>query len=141
MKKNRPENIIILSAVVLILIPLSCIHNSRETDCDYRFIVTIPEEISIEKSEMESATGYQKEGGKVAEIVVYSFSTGREVFSYSKDSGDDVRQVAYKGSMEVLVKTKENGIIKEIYFLKSEGDSRAELIKDIISKVKSILCK
>lgn len=139
MNKKQLRNII--TVLLLQCMCLSCVHNSREEHCNYRFIVRVPEGISIDKSELESALGYQEECGKAAEIVVYYFSTGREVFSYSTDSGDDVRQTVYMGSMEVLLKTRENGIIKDVYFIKSEGDSKAGLIKEIISKARAVLCE
>lgn len=142
MKKSRLRIIIILLIVEPIF--LSCIHNNREGNCDYSFIITIPEEISIEKSEVDSAfrgLNQEESSESVAEIIIYSFSSGKEVFSYSKDGEDGVNRFTYKGSMEVLLKTREGGTIKEVYFLKSEGDNKAELIDSIVAKVKLILCK
>lgn len=121
---------------------ISCSRNLRSDDANYCFLVSVEEELGIEKDKVEAAFSkfieQNSEGKYLVEIVIYGYSSGKETFFYSENGGN-VLMDTKKGSIEALVKVKQDMKIKDIYFLKAIGNAKDEIIESLALEAKRIL--
>lgn len=129
-------------ALVSLLLILSC----REIRGPYTFGLVMPPdaEMSISREEVQRAMreGLPAPTGSeayLAEITVYGYSSGKEVFSYSgsEDEGVSVRQG--KGYIDTMVRVKKDGATLKVFFVKGEGASREEMLADLVRKSRAVL--
>ena len=75
----------------------------------------------------------------MADIVIYNYSSGKEIFRFTDKSKDDVEILPGKGVMESVVKIKRGGKTELVMFFKSEGDSRGEIISGMAREIRTSL--
>ncbi len=111
----------------------------------YRFEIKIPnpEETGIKKSEIESAIikgpHVNPADAYLAEIVIYKYSSGADVFSISEGAENNVTLDAKKGFLEAMIKVKKGGEILKILFIKASGGTKEEIIRVFAAKLEKEL--
>ena len=143
------KNIILL---IMLLCQTSCAVNYKYKDCTYNYSVRIGDHIAIGEAELleavSSALKYNKASEHKIEIIIFGYSSGKEVFSYSQGSSvenpqdgiDDIEIGIHPGRLEALVKIKIKDELKDAVFIKTTGKTREELIQKLIIEIRNLLC-
>ncbi len=117
---------------------------SGSENCFYNYTISIGENINIDKSEAESLVSsvlkQNNESTISAEILIFGYSMGKELFSYSSDNSDNLNIETYPGRMDVLVKIKHNSNLKEVFFIKAKGNNKLEIMQKFAAELRKILC-
>ncbi len=132
--KKIPALIIISS---LFLSP-SCVHNRKAIN-NYSLVLAVREGLGVSRAEADDIfRQYFKSGDggdSAVEVIIFSYSSGKESFFYSGDSGEGIKSDTDDGSIEALVKIRERGKIVGAEFFKARGRSREELLKNIAAEI------
>lgn len=126
-------------AIILIL-PLACKHNIRNYSVPSSFKISVPAEIPLNKINISKQLQkrfnlHRKQKKLFAEIVILSYSSGKEIFSYSEKKSKNVEVKTLNGSIEAMIKIRDNDLLKEILFIKAVGSSKEEIINNFIHKL------
>jgi ribosome biogenesis protein Nip4 len=93
--------------------------------------VTQAEVYDVFRQHFKSGT----EGNDIIEVTIFSYSSGKESFFYSNDTGDNITRNTDDGSIEALIKVRENNRLVDAVFFKAEGRSKEELINKIAAEI------
>ena len=141
MEKINPKKYIVMLALISFLI--SCGHNQKINPNQYHYQISIPNGIGIEEDEtINIFSKFLKQSPRsryAVEIVIYSYSSGKETFFYSKNTNGNIRKDTQEGSIGALMKIKEKNNLLHTHFLKAAGNSKDELIKKIAVEAREIL--
>jgi hypothetical protein len=77
--------------------------------------------------------------GNDIEVLILSYSSGKEIFTLSNSSQERITVRRTSGSIEALIKIREDHILKDVYFLKASGRSKGEIIGNFITELKRTL--
>ncbi len=115
----------------------------KSNDCLFNYTVTVGNNISIDKSEVETAISSvlkQRESPPSdLEIIIFSNSSGKEVYSYSGNEKEVIMK-AQSGEIEALVKIRLNNRLQDTLFLKASGSNRKEILQKLALKLREALC-
>ncbi len=122
---------------------ISCSHNQKSNDSYYRILISVQDGIKITADEAREIL-YKKikqnrKSQNLAEIIIYSHSSGKETFFYSKDSNDNIKRDNHQGSIKILLKIREDNKLTDVYFFQATGNSKVELIEKIAFEVRKVL--
>jgi hypothetical protein len=135
-----------LHAAILLCAVLAVLPSCREIRGPYTYSLVMPGEgdISITREELDRAVREGLPAGPgpdayLAEITVYGYSSGKEIFSYSgsEEKGVSVRQGS--GYIETMVRVKKGERTLELFFVRGEGIGRKEMLHDLIQKTRDVL--
>ena len=133
-KKSFYKFILFISSLFI----LSCIHNRKAIN-NYRLMLTVREGIGVTQAEVYDVFRQHfksgTEGNDIIEVTIISYSSGKESFFYSSDTGDNITRNTDDGSIEALIKVRENNRLVDAAFFKAEGRSKEELIKKIAAEI------
>ncbi len=128
-----------------LLLNTSCLfHNTMLIKLDNsNLTIVIPEEITLDKNALyfSLAEGSNINGipaGWGIELIVLGFTTGREVYSVSAETGDIINRIE-QGKMDALIKVRDHGKLKKVFFVKSCGSSEKEILKELAYNFKQVL--
>jgi hypothetical protein len=136
--------------LIILFSQISCAMNYRTSDCSFNYSVHTADHIAIGEGELlesvSSVLKFNRASRYKIEIVLFGYSSGKEVFSYSGDSSsgdssDDMGTGIYPGRLEALVKIREGDKLKEAVFIKATGKTRDELIKNLAGEIRRLLCR
>lgn len=120
------------------LLILSCHHNRKAVN-NYRLVLIVREGLGVTRAEVQDVfTQYLKsatDGNDIIEVTIFSYSSGKETFFYSGNAGDNVKTNTDDGSIEALIKIREDGRLVDTAFLKARGRSKDELLKKISTEI------
>ena len=135
-----------IPAAVFLCALLAVVPACREIRGPYTYSLVMPGggDISITREEVDLAVREGLPAGQgadtyLAEITVYGYSSGKEVFSYSgsEEKGVSVRQG--NGFIETMVRVKKGGRTLELFFVRGEGNGRKEMLSDLVNKTRDVL--
>lgn len=73
------------------------------------------------------------------DILLYGYSSGKEVLSYSGKSSGSVVSDIYKGSLCALIKLKSGSRLIRVAFLRSIGSGRKEIMDNMKADIEKLL--
>jgi hypothetical protein len=131
--------------ILLFSLLTMCGRNYISDSCTYNYSVFIAENINIGKSEavaaVASVLNHSRESLYTVEIIIFGYSSGKEVFSYLEDKQEDVHIKSYSGRINVLLKIKQDNKLERAIFLNSAGNSKEELLHGLSKELRKALCK
>ncbi len=130
--------------IILALSIVSCGRNYKPDYCACNFTVRVPENIFLNKDEVYAAISQVlKENGESrfsAEIIILSYSSGKEVFSLPEDNPENPKIKTYSGNISALLKIKQGKVLQKVLFLKAGGNSREEILKGLAKGIEKTVC-
>ena len=130
--------------IIIALVAFSCGRNLDHGKCPCDYSVSIKGKWDITREEVFSAVSSQlqqiQDRRNKVEIIIYSYSRGKEVFSYSDNIPDEIKIKSYSGSIKALVKVRKDGKLDNVYFLSSEGDSKESVIDNLAKEIQKTIC-
>jgi len=126
------------------IFPTSCCKNIKSNAFQFNVIIPIKEDIGVDKDKLKSLLTSKVGGGckspdLVVELIIYSFSSGKEIFSVSKKNPDLIKKSMLKGYVKALIKIKMDGKLMKIHFLKITERNKDNIIKILIYQTEQIL--
>ena len=120
----------------------ACSHNINIKDYSIKISTPIHRDKGISREEVETLFFkiFKKNSysPNLIEIVIYSYSSGKEIFFYSGNKNSNINSDVQTGSMEALVKIKQQGKLINIYFIKAKGKSKIEIIENLAKEVEKL---
>jgi hypothetical protein len=130
--------------IFVLFFPLTCVRNYRSDNCSYNFTINAGNNPAIDKAEIENAISsvfaINQSSTIAVEIIIYSQSSGKEIFSYSDDKQNEITTKSRPGEIEALIKIKNNSILKSVFFIKAEGNYKKEMFQKLAAKLHSTIC-
>jgi hypothetical protein len=130
--------------IFIIFSCFSCVRNYRLNDCKCNYSVTIGNNLTIDKSEVENAILPVLEQNRsstfIIEIVIYGNSSGKEIYLYSEDKQKEIVVKDQPGKIEALIKIKTDNRLLETIFLEAEGNGRKEILQKLAENLRKALC-
>lgn len=129
--------------IIIITLLLACSHNIK-TD-DFLIKITIPIQTLQEISKEEIKNIFYKTFNKnpyssnLIEIVIFSYSSGKEIFFFPSNKNSKIKSAIQKGSIEAILKIKHQGELKDIYFIKANGKSMVEMIENLTIEARKVV--
>jgi len=77
--------------------------------------------------------------GNNIEVLILSYSSGKEIFTLSNSSRETITVRRTSGSIEALIKIREDYRLKDVFFLKASGRSKGEIIGNFITELRRSL--
>lgn len=126
------------------LLFLACMHVQKPEGKAFRISLSIREGINISHEEaLQIFNKYLKDtpgSQNSIEIKIFSYSSGKETFFYSKETEKDtIQRNTYRGSISALLKIKIDERLVSAKFVNTRGGSKPELIEKIAIKIKKIV--
>lgn len=135
-----------IPAVLFLCALLAAVPACREIRGPYTYSLVMPAggDISITREEIDLAVREGLPAGQgadayLAEITVYGYSSGKEVFSYSGSEEKGVSVLQGRGYIETIVRVKKGGRTLELFFVRGEGSGRKEMLADLVRKTRDVL--
>ncbi|MCU0822249.1 MAG: hypothetical protein MUC95_07235 [Spirochaetes bacterium] len=120
------------------LLILSCSHNRKAVN-NYTLILIVRDGLGVNREEVNNVfMQYFKPGaesGDTVEVVIFAYSSGKETFSYNGDGDGGIKSNTDEGSIEALIKIKENNKLEDTSFLRARGSSKDELLRKIAAGI------
>lgn len=130
--------------MILSLYFMSCAKNYKSGNCIYNYTISIGNNISIDKAEADSAflpvLRQNPDSRLSVEIVIFSFSSGKELFSYSEDKPGDILSSTQIGKIEALVKIKQDNNLVKVLFINATGNSKKDVLHKLAIASREALC-
>ncbi len=133
-------------AAILVITAFFSALSCREISGPYlfRLVVSNPAEISISEGELQKSLNEhfphrEAPDPYLAEITVYGYSSGKEIFSYAGSETDTIEVSQGKGYIESMVRVKKGGETLRMFFVKGEGSTREEMLADMMLRVRGVL--
>ena len=135
------RNIII---IIIVLVTFSCGRNIVHDKCSCNYSISVEGNWDISSEEIyetvSSVLRQSEDSGCRVDIVIYSYSRGKEVFSYPDSSADDINIKSYSGRVDALLKVRKDGKLGKVYFVSSEGDSKELLFNNLAKEIQRTIC-
>ncbi len=132
---NR-KSLVYLYIIIVPSILLSCIIGKKSIKSGYHLDLSVRNDIQIDSEKILSGLSkYIKQDTDSdfnISIVIFNYSSGKETTFYSKDAMTMNKE---PGSLEAMIKIKEYGKLLEIQFIKVKGNSKQELIENLINQI------
>jgi hypothetical protein len=130
--------------IFLALIAVSCGRNYRSDNCVCNYSVSIAGNMGINEGEVFAAVSSvlkrSQSNQYVIEIIIFSYSSGKEVFSYLEDNPDNIKIKTYSGNINALVKIKQEKSLQKVFFLRAEGNGEEEIILGLAKEIQRTVC-
>ena len=106
--------------------------------------ISVPPGMPIKEKELvqilESKLGPLKNTKKYrVELLIVSYTSGKEIFSLSDKSNDSIKVNRTSGSIEAMIKIRALNRIKKVYFIQATGRTKDEIIDNLVEKIKEVL--
>jgi hypothetical protein len=106
--------------------------------------ISVPPDMPIKEKELvqilESKLGSLKNTIKYpVELLIVSYTSGKEIFSLSDESNDNIKVNRTRGSIEAMIKIRVLNRIKKVYFIQATGRTKDEIIDNLVGKIKEVL--
>lgn len=127
----------------LLIITLAC--SPRVKDMSFpKITISIPPGMPIKEKEMvqilERKLGPPNNTKKYrVELLIVSYTSGKEIFSLSDKSNDDVTVNRTRGSIEAMIKIRALNKIQKVHFIRATGRTKDEITDNLIGKIKEVL--
>lgn len=130
--------------MILSLCFIYCAKNYKSGNCVYNYTISIGNNISIDKVEADVAflpVLRQDPDSRISvEIVIFSYSSGKELFSYSEDNPGDILSSTQTGKIEALVKIKQDNKLVKVLFINAAGNSKKDILHKLANASHEALC-
>jgi hypothetical protein len=130
--------------IFLLVFFTACMGNYRAHDCAYNYSVSVNGSVDIDKGGIESAISSvlrrAPESPVHIEIIIFGYSSGKEVFSYSGDSPEDVLIDKQAGRLNALIKIRRDRVLVDAVFIRVNGNSEEELTRKLADGIRKALC-
>jgi hypothetical protein len=73
------------------------------------------------------------------ELIIVSYTLGKEIFSLSDSSNDTIKVDRTRGSIEAMIKIRVLNRIKQVYFVQATGRTKDEIIDNLVERLKEVL--
>ena len=73
------------------------------------------------------------------ELLIVSYTSGKEIFSLSDKSNDDVTVNRTRGSIEAMIKIRALNTIHKVHFIRATGRTKDEITDNLVGKIKEVL--
>lgn len=127
---------ITLSVLIIISCTAPVIHSQHR-----HIIISVAPGLSISTRDF-AGTLKQESGpsdGNEIEVLILSYSSGKEIFTLSNSSHETITVRRTSGSIEALIKIREDHVLKDVFFLKASGRSKGEIIGNLIQELRRTL--
>ncbi len=127
----------------LIILMLSCMPNVKTTPFP-PIKISVPSDISIKEKQLvqllKSKLVPEENTKKYSvELIIVSYTSGKEIFSLSDRSNDTIKVDRTRGSIEAMIKIRVLNRIKQVYFVQATGRTKDEIIDNLVGKLKEVL--
>jgi hypothetical protein len=135
-----------LFKIFLLFLPLlSCYNDYKSSDGAFNYSVSIGgEDLSITQAQATEAVAsvlrQRKDSPYFLDIVIYYYSSGKEIFSYSGTEAKPLEHLK-AGRIDALVKIKVKNELKEAVIVSATGNSKDEILKNFKDEIKKKFCK
>jgi hypothetical protein len=136
-----------ISIIIIAVIFLSCNKNILSPAAPVHLEITISDNISLKQDEIAQILNEKIEHIKIPgdlriELLVYSYSSGKEIFSYSGKNPNSIENTVSIGYIKCMIKTKSKGErLEDVKFIETVGYSKDEMIQKLSSLVVDFLKK
>lgn len=134
------EFLIIIFAILVI----SCGRIYKYDNCIYNYAVSVAPNIGITEGEAVAAISSVLKQNitdrYLIEIVIFSYSSGKEVFSYPENNPDKMDIKTFSGNISALVKIKQEKSLQSVIFLKAEGNGKEEILRGLAKEIQRAVC-
>ena len=109
-----------------------------------KITISIPPGMPIKEKEMvqilERKLGPPNNTKKYrVELLIVSYTSGKEIFSLSDKSNDDVTVNRTRGSIEAMIKIRALNKIQKVHFIRATGRTKDEITDNLVGKIKEVL--
>ena len=127
----------------LLILMLSCMPNVKNTLFP-PIKILVPSDMPIKEKELmqilKSKLGPEENTNKYSvELIIVSYTSGKEIFSLSDSSNDTIKVDRTSGSIEAMIKIRVLNRIKQVYFVQATGRTKDEIIDNLVGKLKEVL--
>jgi len=130
--------------IIIFLFLLSCGRNYRSDTCTCNYVVSVPANIVLKKEEVDAAiSGVLKKNRTdilSIEIVIFGYTSGKEVFSFPGNTREDTSVRTYEGNIKALLKIKRQDALAEVLFLKAVGNGKEEILRGLAGEIRRVIC-
>jgi hypothetical protein len=127
----------------LLLLMLSCMPNVKHTLFP-PIKISVPSGMPIKEKELvqilKSKLGPEGNTKEYSvELIIVSYTSGKEIFSLSDSSNDTIKVDRTRGSIEAMIKIRVLNRIKQVYFVQATGRTKDEIIDNLVERLKEVL--
>jgi hypothetical protein len=131
--------------IILAFLLISCGRNYKLDNCICNYTVSVADNIVLNKEDVSAALSpVLKESGENSfsvEIIIFGYSSWKEVFSYSGNTPEDTNVKTYAGNISALVKIKEKKTLQKVLFLIANGNGKEEILQELAKEIQRAVCK
>jgi hypothetical protein len=131
--------------IILAVLAISCGRNYKFDNCMCNYAVSVAPNIGItEREAIAAVSSVLKEtnsGRYLIEIVIFSYSSGKEVFSYPENNPDKMNIKTFSGNISALLKFKQEKVLQKVIFLEAEGNGKEEILRGLAKEIQRAVCE
>ena len=122
---------------MLVISTLSCPTPDRVSQSPH-IVISVAPGLSITEHDLTSRLKQEAgpSDGNDIEVLILSYSSGKEIFTLSNSAQERITVKQTSGSIEALIKIREDHILKDVFFIKASGKSKEEIIGNLITELK-----
>lgn len=127
----------------LLILTVTCMPQVKDMSLP-TITISVPPGMPIKEKEMvqilERKLGPLNNTKKYrVELLIVSYTSGKEIFSLSDKSNDDIKVNRTRGSIEAMIKIRVLNKIKKVHFIRATGRTKDEIIENLLGKIKEVL--
>lgn len=127
----------------LLILTVTCMPRVKDISLP-TITISVPPGMPIKEKEMvqilERKLGPLNNTKKYrVELLIVSYTSGKEIFSLSDKSNDDIKVNRTRGSIEAMIKIRVLNKIKKVHFIRATGRTKDEIIENLLGKIKEVL--
>jgi hypothetical protein len=130
--------------IVLVFSLLSCGRNYKSDNCVSNYTISVAGNIVLNKEEVSAAlSSVLKEniGNPFSiEIIIFGYSSGKEVFSFFDNNQENNNIKTYAGNISALVKIKHENTLQKVLFLNANGNGKEEILRELAREIGRAVC-